>query len=80
MERGSDKNSPRQDDLLAAELAGQYGSRGSNREEWADPEPPADDDPDVALTGRVGDPRTDDTTTAYSTGTTTADDGAGEPA
>jgi hypothetical protein len=81
MERGSDKNSPRQDDLLAAELAGQYGSRGSNREEWADPEPPADDDPDVALTGRVGDPRTDGTTTtAYSTGTTTADDGAGEPA
>jgi hypothetical protein len=54
MERGSDKNSPRQDDLLAAELAGQYGSRGSNREEWADPEPPADDDPDVAATGRAG--------------------------
>lgn len=73
MERGSDKNSARQDDLLAAELAGQYGSRGSNREEWADPEPPADDDPDVALTGRVGDPRTDDATTP-------APDGAGESA
>lgn len=64
MERGSDKNSPRQDDLLAAELAGQYGSHGSNREEWADPEPPADDDPDVAATGRVDDPRTDDSGTA----------------
>jgi hypothetical protein len=54
VERGSDKHSPRQDEALAAELAGQYGSRGSNREEWADPEPPADDDPAVAETGRVG--------------------------
>jgi hypothetical protein len=53
MERGSDKHSARQDEALQAELAGQYGSRGSNREEWADPEPPADDDPEVAETGRV---------------------------
>lgn len=74
MERGSDKNSARQDDLLAAELAGQYGSRGSNREEWADPEPPADDDPDVAVTGRVGDPRTD------TVQDDAAQNGAGEPA
>ncbi|WP_433560278.1 hypothetical protein ACQPWY_20890 [Pseudonocardia xinjiangensis] len=45
MERGSSKHSPREDDALADELAGQLGPGGSNREEWADPEPPADDDP-----------------------------------
>jgi hypothetical protein len=45
MERGSSKHSPREDDALADELAGQLGRGGSNREEWADPEPPADDDP-----------------------------------
>ena len=44
MERGNAKHSPRQDDLLAAELAGQLGPHSSNREEWVDPEPPADDD------------------------------------
>ncbi len=44
MERGSAKHSARQDEALQAELAGQYGAGGSNREEWADPEPPADDD------------------------------------
>ena len=44
MERGNAKHSPREDDMLAAELSGQHGSGGSNREEWADPEPPADDD------------------------------------
>ncbi len=56
MERGSAKHSPRQDEALQAELAGQYGAGGSNREEWADPEPPADDDPPVAETGRVDQP------------------------
>ena len=45
MERGSSKHSPREDDALAEELAGQLGPGGSNREEWTDPEPPADDDP-----------------------------------
>jgi hypothetical protein len=45
MERGSSKHSPREDDALVHELAGQLGPGGSNREEWVDPEPPADDDP-----------------------------------
>lgn len=44
MERGSSKHSARHDDALAAELEGQLGPGGSNREEWTDPEPPADDD------------------------------------
>jgi hypothetical protein len=45
MERGSDKHGPRQDEQLKAQLAGMLGSAGGHREEWADPEPPADDDP-----------------------------------
>ena len=44
MERGNAKHSPREDDMLAAELSGTLGPGGSNREEWVDPEPPADDD------------------------------------
>ena len=48
MERGSDKHSPRRDDALAAELSGMLGDAGGHREEWLDPEPPADDDPDLA--------------------------------
>ena len=44
MERGNAKHSPREDDMLAAELSGTLGRGGSNREEWADPEGPADDD------------------------------------
>jgi hypothetical protein len=44
MERGNSKHSPREDDMLAAELSGTLGPGGSNREEWVDPEPPADDD------------------------------------
>ncbi len=51
MERGSSTHGPRQDDALAAELEGQLGPGGSNREEWLDPEPPADDDPPVASLG-----------------------------
>ena len=47
MERGNAKHSPREDDMLAAELSGSLGRGGSNREEWADPEPPADDDPEA---------------------------------
>jgi hypothetical protein len=45
VERGSDKHGPRQDDRLEADLSGMLGSAGGHREEWADPEPPADDDP-----------------------------------
>jgi hypothetical protein len=48
MERGSDKHGPRRDDALAAELQGMLGEAGGHREEWRDPEPPADDDPDLA--------------------------------
>ena len=44
MERGNAKHSPREDDMLAAELSGTLGPGGSNREEWLEPEPPADDD------------------------------------
>ena len=44
MERGNSKHSPREDDMLTAELAGTLGPHASNREEWVDPEPPADDD------------------------------------
>ena len=44
MERGNAKHNPREDDKLAAELSGTLGPGGSNREEWTDPEPPADDD------------------------------------
>ena len=44
MERGNAKHSPREDDALASELSGMLGRGGSNREEWADPEGPADDD------------------------------------
>ena len=44
MERGNAKHSPREDDMLAAELSGTLGPGGSNREEWVDPEPPAEDD------------------------------------
>jgi hypothetical protein len=46
VERGNTKHSPREDEALAAELSGSLGPGGSNREEWADPEPPADDDPE----------------------------------
>jgi hypothetical protein len=45
MERGSAKHGARKDEALAHETAGQLGPGGSNREEWAAAEPPADDDP-----------------------------------
>jgi hypothetical protein len=44
MERGNAKHSAREDDRLTAEMAGQLGPHGSNREEWLEAEPPADDD------------------------------------
>ena len=45
MERGNTKHSPREDEALADQLSGELGPGGSNREEWAQAEPPADDDP-----------------------------------
>ncbi|WP_300008619.1 hypothetical protein [Pseudonocardia sp.] len=64
MERGSDKHGSRTDDALASQLAGQLGGPGgSNREEWADPEPPADDDhepPPAPGVGAGGGPVVDD--------------------
>jgi hypothetical protein len=52
MERGSGKHSPREDDELKHELRGTLqGNRPSRAEEWRDPEPPADDDPDVPSAG-----------------------------
>lgn len=52
MERGSAKHSPREDDALKHELRGTLqGNRSSRAEEWRDPEPPADDDPDVPTAG-----------------------------
>jgi hypothetical protein len=52
MERGSAKHSPREDDELKHELSGMIrGNSSSRSEEWRDPEPPADDDPDVPSAG-----------------------------
>jgi len=48
MHRGSEKHSPREDEQLKQELQGTLRGNGPSRaEEWRDPEPPADDDPDV---------------------------------
>ncbi|BDT87524.1 hypothetical protein GV791_10025 [Nocardia cyriacigeorgica] len=50
MERGSSKHGPKRDDELAHELQGTIrGNRSSRAEEWRDPEPPADDDPDLQV-------------------------------
>jgi hypothetical protein len=52
MERGSSKHSAREDDALKEDLQGTLkGNRSSRAEEWRDPEPPADDDPDVPTAG-----------------------------
>ena len=54
MERGSAKHSPREDDELKHELEGSVRANRSSRiEEWRDPEPPADDDPDVPAAGPI---------------------------
>lgn len=48
MRRESDQHGARADDELKQELEGTLrGNRPSRAEEWHDPEPPADDDPDV---------------------------------
>jgi hypothetical protein len=48
IQRGSDKHGARQDEQLQHELEGTLrANRPSRAEEWRDPEPPADDDPEV---------------------------------
>src|SRR5918994_3741101 len=48
MQRGSDKHGPIQDDQLKHELRGlEQANRPTRAEEWRDPEPPADDDPQL---------------------------------
>jgi hypothetical protein len=52
MGRGHAKHGTRQDDELKHELVGTVrGNRSSRMEEWRDPEPPGDDDPDVPTAG-----------------------------
>ena len=60
MERGNAKHGPRDDDELKHELSGTVrGNRSSRAEEWRDPEPPADDDPEVPAAGPVTKTRKD---------------------
>jgi len=48
MERGSNKHGPHVDDELKHEVEGLVrGAHATHAEEWADPEPPGDDQPDV---------------------------------
>lgn len=48
MHRESDTHGPRQDDNLKHEMEGMLRGNGPTRaEEWRDPEPPADDDPEL---------------------------------
>jgi hypothetical protein len=48
MQRGSDKHSARKDDALARDVEGMIRGGGpTHAEEWKDPEPPADDDPQL---------------------------------
>jgi hypothetical protein len=63
MQRGSDKHSPRKDEALEAELSGQLGEAGGHREEWRDPEPPADDDPSLPPRPDRGDAAQESTVT-----------------
>lgn len=50
MEQQSNKHGPRQDDELQHETEGMIRSGRSTRaEEWRDPEPPGEDQPDVDL-------------------------------
>ena len=62
MERGSSKHNPRLDNQLGHEVEGMVRSgRSTHAEEWADPEPPGEDQPEVdrapdtELTGGVPD-------------------------
>ena len=48
MERGSDKHSARQDDALAGEVELMMrGGKTTHAQEWKDPEPSGEDQPDV---------------------------------
>lgn len=48
MERGSDKHGPRQDEELKHETEGLVrGRRSSHAEEWKDPEPSGEDQPEI---------------------------------
>ena len=48
MDRGSDKHSPMRDDELKHETEGLVrGGRGTHAEEWKDPEPSGEDQPDA---------------------------------
>lgn len=48
MDRGSDKHSPLRDDQLKHETEGLVrGSRSTHAEEWKDPEPSGEDQPDA---------------------------------
>jgi Protein of unknown function (DUF2795) len=50
MERGSDKHGARLDDVLAEEVEGTVrGEHSTHAEEWKDPEPSGEDQPDVDL-------------------------------
>ena len=50
MERGSDKHSPLRDDQLKHETEGLVrGGHSTHAEEWKDPEPSGEDQPDVDL-------------------------------
>lgn len=50
MERGSDKHGPRLDDQLAHEVEGAMrGGHSTHAQEWKDPEPSGEDQPDVDL-------------------------------
>ncbi|OBE98601.1 hypothetical protein [Mycobacterium sp. 852002-10029_SCH5224772] len=52
LQRGNSKHSSCEDDELKRDVEGTvHGNRSSRSEEWRDPEPPADDDPDVRTAG-----------------------------
>ena len=52
MRRESAKHNPREDGELKHELRGTLqGNRPSRVEEWREPEPPADDDPEAPIAG-----------------------------
>jgi len=56
MERGNTKHGPRQDEQLAHEIEGMVrGGRPSWVEPWRNPEPPADDEPELFGIDRIAD-------------------------
>jgi hypothetical protein len=60
MQRGSDKHGARRDDALARDVVGRLRATGpTHAEEWKDPEPPADDDPELTIRPPVVEKRGD---------------------